>query len=749
MNITKVGSTDINTGTTGIMVMFKEEENAPPQPITLSTTMRPRSGLPPMREGVTYDPLEQDFVVYMISGGVTQDNRPTFSNTVYGIFQPTGEEVVLEGHLPHAPSVTLTNKAVITSFGEITFGEWNGTFELADPIWREKDATSTSDNPITVGGNAPARPTVTLGENTGDPCFRQMLTVTDRTGHGVASLLMAITPAVDDLPAENYIIHFENQPQPFAKVGSRLFFRVGVQAESLPTFIDIHMGAAIDGSAWADTLETFGVALDADIGNWRYQVDTSVASDNGVSAALAWMPVVTGDHQQRRRYTFGMDGGELKLRDDNVGVGEGQESFPNDVDSLTMMLPVEATLMTGLELEVDTGFQEAANTGASNAWGQRVMRCYMYVGPNVGDHYATWTLGPTTFPYTYSTQSSGSSNSTRTYENGMSESRSSSRSTTSWHNYVLASRNNFIAMFRKYFPNFPVWVSGNYIYINFGQGDFNIPTIGMSVQPRASTVSSSSSSSGSFPEPAWDPFALHLQSYISSSGSSSSSSGPANSPDTRGIIWESIWVDPDTLLPFDQSPETAHLLPYAVHGQARVTIAYLRRDSPHWHTAWSEVLTSNDGGNSHHYTIPSLDISGAMQVAIRLEPLSAQHAYANWGSLRVTSTPTIHLNTNRVPDIDLSEAVPARVINGGLYNLATGEGLLFDQVLVDEPGISLNMENGSMRPVSGVGQYYGGIYPSAGSNLITLNPAEPNAWAVNGNIGTADVLWEYHRKIAL
>lgn len=732
MQITSIDSSAVNTDTSDIVLTFKERTRAPAQPLRLSTSLRSRAGLPPAREGATFDALRQDFLVAKRRGSSL--SKAEFNRLVYSLFAPSNRERVLSGIHDDYP-VALTNRAVITSFGEVDFAEWQGTFEFADPIWREVELQESGANPLEVGGTYATWPVIDLP--TGDECTRQHLTVWDRTGHGVGSLLIAVTPA-EDWPEDNYMIHFEGTPQFFAKVDGRLQFRIGVQADTLPSFIDIHMGEHIDGSQYAGRLERFGITVDADIPNWRYSVSTETVRDNGLAPALAWQAAVTGDPPPRRRYSFGMVDEWIHLRDDNVA--EDEQGLGNDVDGLTILTGVEADRITDLSLEVRTGHQPAQSGSSGSGLRRRVMRCTLKIDANLGEHYAQWSLGPVTFPRTYSeqrTSRSVSQDGPTLQDSSQQPYRVTTNTSTAW--YRIYSVAQFVAAVRRYFPSINITQGAEGVFfLDFGEVDHDIQLMGMSVHPvvRNSTTQVQRDVSDTL-------------TGVRRSAAASWSSSSMRGGDVPGIFWESVWVDPTTLRPFEEDPATANLLPYAIHGQARISVVYWRRDSPHPIPAWSQVVTSGNGPRTTHFNNLSIETPGAVQIAVRLEPVAARHAYANWGQFRVTSIPTIHLNEDRVPDLEISEAIDSRMLHGSLVNLTTLQALRLEHVLVDAPGLRINTGTGAITPISGIGEPHGKIASSAGSTMLYLDHATDNEWSVTGNLDAEDITWSWNRRVAL
>lgn len=718
MLITRIDDTTINGANDPIRLQFKGNRAAP-KPLTMGTSLRQRSGNTPVREAASFGAIEQEV-------SITKNQRHSmsmadFNLLVYELFAPGPQVRTIEGTKePESDldGITLTNQVVITSFGEVTFSEWKATLLFLDPYWSEKmtPAVATT-SPIEVGGSAFTKPLIAL--SAGDTVTRQHVTFTDRTGHGVQSLMVSVEP-VETHSEENYLIVCRGVPQAFALVDGRLFFRVSIKATE-PTHVDIWMGASINGGTRAGSLETFGMALDAAIAGWEYQVDITEATTSGLAPSLAWVPAVTGDHSDRRRYSFGVNNGRIELVEQ--GFGSDRASYANDADGYTLVTGVEADRITGLSFTVTAGYQKSEQEAAQDNNGNPVMRVAMRnLGGGVGQTGFEFGIGITTIPQyrSYSQRSSspafngsGDYLGERTYQS------------TVWVN--PAGVGSLPAVLRRLGLPYQQQEPGVY--------DITFPNAPPEVQPitmRATPLDTSWSLSSPIEQ---DFGNGPIQRTISSSGQS------FTQPPV--IIFESFWINPATGNRIGEDPETAGLLPHAVQGQIRVSVVYWLRDRPDPITAWSDVVTGSfPNGTTVNYSNLTVETPGAVQIAIRLEPVAESERFADWGTLEVTGVPTIELDTDKTPQIISSAGINALHVNGWIQNDRTGERITLQDVLVDDPGLYLDMATGAFEPIGGVGPRQGSIYVSSGAELLRLLPGA-NAWSVGGDIEAVDVEWHY------
>lgn len=733
MLITRIDDTTINGANDPIRLQFKGNRAAP-KPLTMGTSLRQRSGNTPVREAASFGAIEQEV-------SITKNQRHSmsmadFNLLVYELFAPGPQVRTIEGTKePESDldGITLTNQVVITSFGEIRFSEWKATLLFLDPYWSEKmmPAVATT-SPIEVGGSAFTKPLIAL--SAGDTVTRQHVTFTDRTGHGVQSLMVSVEP-VETHSEENYLIVCRGVPQAFALVDGRLFFRVSIKATE-PTHVDIWMGASINGGTRAGSLETFGMALDAAIAGWEYQVDITEATTSGLAPSLAWVPAVTGDHSDRRRYSFGVNNGRIELVEQ--GFGSDRASYANDADGYTLVTGVEADRITGLSFTVTAGYQKSEQEAAQDNNGNPVMRVAIRnLGGRVGQYNTEFTIGLTTIPQW------------RSYTNRRSEPIVSEpltggdaeyigeqvTTTTVWanpagvdslqevlHLLELPYTQQEPGVFDITFPNAPPEVS----------------PISMRVSPRDTTTTVSGPSRYQFPS--GDGMAEVVRSI---------SSTYHNFTQPDALIFESYWINPATGNRIGEDPETAGLLPHAVQGQIRVSVVYWLRDRPDPITAWTDVVTGSfPSGTTVNYSNLTVETPGAVQIAIRLEPVAESERFADWGTLAVTGAPTIELDTDKTPQIISSAGINALHVNGWIQNDRTGERITLQDVLVDDPGLYLDMATGAFEPIGGVGPRQGSIYVSSGAELLRLLPGA-NVWSVGGDIEAGDVEWHYVNRWAV
>lgn len=182
-----------------------------------------------------------------------------------------------------------------------------------------------------------------------------------------------------------------------------------------------------------------------------------------------------------------------------------------------------------------------------------------------------------------------------------------------------------------------------------------------------------------------------------------------------------------------------------VHGTpddyVKLTIWTRQRDQISWELQDSQAIS---GTTSPQTVNVSADVSGAVQIAVGL--LAAVHIL---GSLTSSATWTVNaatlsgLDSALIPSVVLSADVTAMILDGMLTNSTTGDQIVFDELLMDDVALTLDVNSDGIQAASGP-WYAANIAFNNSAKWFTL-AAGANAWTFSG---TADVSLAWHEKQA-
>lgn len=645
--------------------------------LQINTTTRNRAGLSPAVDSYVQTSRTTTYRCWQAEDSTL--TRAQFNELVMRIFYPAMGKRTLTGL---RGATTYTTEVYVRSIQDVRGAEgtiYEISLEMPTGVWVAATpvVVSAFTEPVTITGNIPALPLISV--TGGDAVTRQRITYTDRTGHGVSAYMVSVAPEEDNLEEHQYVIYANGLQIPFTLESGRLYFRVDCPPPPDRTYVDIYQGAAINNTVTAGRLDAAGLTLNAALSSGTVEADTDAAISNPLAPSLAWHPSITYRHESRRPYVYGLDGNDILLVDSDVA--RDRPGLSGDVDSYVIVTGVEAERIRNLGLTIQAGYQpsiqEAATEQSGPNAGKRVQRIIVKQWEMTGEMY-----GPNYpfNPHVLQMYSLGIKFGAETYTL-----RRLIAGTgydyfplpTSWVVHFL--ENIFTEATITTGP--PGW-----FYIWFDEEEVTIPLVELILSPA---------------------FMADL-----------------DSPEAPPWVSETVWVDPVTLEPLDSNPETSDLLPDPIRGMARAVVKYRTRDSEHWITAWSrEVVGSGPSGTLVSLSGLNIATPGAVQIAIGLEPVAKQFSNADWGRLRITSTPTIDLVSSRMPGAVVSAPIEAMQINEVIRNHTTGARLQLKDYLADG-GLEIDVSSLQIRGAGGVGPTYGDLRTNQGAKLFDLVPGE-------------------------
>ncbi len=733
-------------------------EKATDPPYEINVEYRTRSQLAPSIEDYSYQESERN--LYIQPKFDTSPDLETINQSVREFFAVTGELVEIIGEYQ---GTQYRNDVLIRSNARPYQNGFRLRGVFLEPAWEATSVTTSSANPIAISGNHVVRPLITITD--GDAVDRTRLTITDQTGEGIDSWM--ITTAITAGSANDILIVKDGMSVPFEFASNRVYFRVGTRI-GRPTVVDIYEGSAINNTVKADAMDAGGLTLDSDIASGTFKPSPSDPYTHPRSAAMSWLPQITTEHDRSIPYRFGYEDGTIKLIDsDSTGT---QQKMNNDMDSLVLTSPVEMDEISGIEIDLATGFR-AGRIAEDSEDVERVMRVIItdadgnlipddvrewsdgtvniqstYTNLHLSQltwpvartdypFYAQWTFGAITFPYTYSYETLE-----ETFQ----------ITTPGGAKFATGTRWNL-----DYAPwEFPT-VAAQFLgctvengatgvyYLRWAAGAFqgaDIPDLTMSLNPKGASWIVDDSGDV--------PVVVH---------------GDAGIDDV--IVFQTDWVDPVTLEVLDGSQSDA-ITDDPLIGRARAVVKYWTRDSENPITAYSVELTGTSDGdvtsdpsagapvagtdNEVTITLPTISIPGAVQVAIGLEPVAADPQEIEWGTLTIDGTIQITTQAGSRPSIGVASTAAQR-LDGVLANDRTGVRLDFDEAYSDDSGLEINASAigtaQAVRGAGGVGPFWGIVASSAGARMFDFLPGD-NDWSLDGDMAGATVEFQYRERLA-
>ncbi len=654
--------------------------------LQINTSTRNRAGLSPAVDSYTQTSRT---TVYRCWAAAEYAGTPDqFNELVMRTFYPPLGKRTLRGT---RGSTVYTTEIYVRSIQDVRGAEgvvYEISVEMPTGIW-EAQAPVVVDSftdPVTVTGNVPALPVINV--TGGDVVIRQRITYTDRTGNGVSAYMVSVMPAEDGLEDHQYVIYANGLQIPFRLDSGRLYFRVDCPPPPDRTFVDIYQGAAINNQVTAGRMNPAGLTLNSVLSAGTVEADTDAAISNPLAPSLAWHPSITHRHESRRPYVYGLDGHDIVLVESDVA--RDRPGLADDVDSYVIVTGSEAERIRNLNLTIEAGYQpsiqEAATAATGPNAGRRVQRIIIKQWEMTGEMY-----GPG-FPWEVEQMYS------LDIVFGAETYRLRRVVTSGSHTSYFPLPSSWVVHFiQNIFTNASISTGPpGWFYIWFDEEAVEIPLVEAKLEAFTGEGDDLNEA------PPW--------------------------------VSESTWVDPVTLEPLDSNPETSDLLPDPIRGQARAVVKYRTRDSEHWITAWSrEVTGSGPSGTSVSLSGLNIATPGAVQIAIGLEPVSRQFSNADWGRLRITSTPTVDLVSNRMPSAVISAPIEAMQINETIRNLTTGARLQLRDYLADN-GLEVDVANLQIRGAGGIGPTVGQLLTNQGARMFDLLPGPNNIEATESKV---------------
>lgn len=744
--VTQIDSQSLNS-TEGIVLHI--ERNTSAGDYVATTTKRNRNKLTPV---VTNEVFESRVRTIHISPNpaIIDTGDPNeiedFNSTLHNIFMPWQGRRTLYG-IDHNGE-TYTAPIYVKRFGRRGPHEWAAEFEFITGVWKSETLNTETTSPITVSGNVFAQPILTIEGATA--ISRNRVTITDRTGHGVMGLIIGFAHAS---PASDTIVYMNGVSIPFAVSDGRIYFRIAAPPSG-STFIDVFYGSAINNTTTANELDTAGITLNAAlVSSAAYTTDPSNPFSKALSSALTWVPGIVTRHPRNRAYTFGFDEENRIRLVDRSATGE-QVNLPDDADAYILTSPVEIQSISGLSFDVTSQYISGRNDDAGEDV-ERVMRVTistidgskMVDAPKLPSNshvrdvisgspstfpaarneylfYAQFTFGDITFPYTWSFDTRDQPwNSLMLWSEYLGAYYEGSGvlgggAGTVWRNDYLPWEIDVLA---QQFIGCTVTTGEEGVwYLHFPAGSFrdveDLPLLSMSLHPKG----------GEWDFPNNDEGQDDIRIYIEGDTSLD-----------NVLLFESVWVDPDTLEPLDRADPDAPANDESLSGTATAFVAKRTRDSEDWTIVWSETFSATDEDFSDTLTPTGLTGLNAVQVAVGLRPASTHPRTIDAGTLSITTNPIITLNTAKTPTIAQNAGLDAQFINGVFTNETTNQWIRFENVVGGADGLVIDMEN--LTIAANTGPFYGKITNNDGTRIINLEVGN-NVWSSTYG-GTTTLQW--------
>lgn len=737
--------------------------------------LRQRSRLYPAVEDVSLNESQRVLYVAPVDGAVaSQADAEAFNLLVRRVFAPSLRAATVTGTYNGS---TYQNQVWFRGDARPSPGYWEIDVLAANATWESNtESNHAGVGAVVVGGNAYAQPSIEI--TGGAACTRYRVTVTDNTGQGIGSYMIAVP--VTAASSANIIAYHNLFPVPFYFDGTRVYLRVGTRVGQVGT-VDIYAGAGVSNQiGTAQALDDGGLTLDSGIASGIFKPAIENPFDHPRAAALSWHPGIVTKHESSRPYTFGWDGSRLRLVDTESS-GD-KHLFDDDMDAVVLTSPVGLDSITVPSLTLRAGYRpgsgsdadgqekvmrviiadidgayEAANEPTNPAWHQHTNSRH----PDK-PYYAQWTFGDNTFP---NTQSQNIRRIVSREEKAAPDEDKNLGGTPVYtgeerdpvtYNYrvyegwemTVTGLYNRMEWVEDYLPSEFQEVVERFIgctvttgapgvyYLHFPAGSYagaDIPLLNMSINPK----------NGAFK--AANFLAPYEAIYNQDPNIGNASLEP-------GVIFQADWVDPDTLEPLDDVGSDA-ITEDPLVGRARVSIWSRSRTSENWTRRWTSSLTGTadaavmQGGRSglESALAPgTISLGGDTQVAIGLEPAAANPNHIEWAELDIGGSIEVTTQAGQRPTIGLA-SVAAQRLTGTLSNAETGEELSLSHVLSDATGLEINTSlvgtERAIRGAGGVGPWYGDIAASGGSRLFDLAPAATNNVSATGNVSGISLTW--------
>lgn len=731
-----------------------------------SLRLRERSRQYPVIEDVSLVESERTIFLEAVEGAVQDEaDQEAMNLLVRRIFRPSLNAQLVTGRWNGGD---YQNYVWFKGDARPSPSYWEITAVSAVATWESTTLNTDSTSPLTVGGNAPAQPLITI--TGGDSCTRYRVVASDNTGSGLGSYMIAVPVTASS--ASNIICYQNGLPVPFSYDGTRVYLRAGTRI-GRNCIIDIYAGSGVSNTGGTvNGIDAGGLTLDSDIASGIFKPAIEDPFEHPLSAALSWHPGKVIRHDRSRAYTFGWDGQRIRLVDrESTGT---KVLLPDDMDAVVLTSPVGLQSISGVSLTARAGYREGRVVPAEDDETEKVMKVTiatidgsrMSDGPKLPDasgnvrdlitatltgygaarnpylFYAQFQFGNITFPNTYSYDSSqdpesffglGSKYSPAYGGTGLAQG-------TVWRNDYLPWELPQLAA--EYLGCTVENGDEGVYYLRFPAGAFrgieDLPLLSMSLHEKGATYSLANN------DPGQDPLTIVI-------------TGDASLNDV--LLFESEWVDPVTLEPLDNVNSDA-ITDDPLIGKARVSIWSRGRYSEDWTRRWTSSLTGSLGsaimqdgkiGIQSVLAPGSINLDGDTQVAIGLEPSAADPNHIEWAELEIGGSIQVTTMSAERPTINVA-SVAAQALSGGIINDTVGVRLDFERIYSDATGLEIDTSalgtQRAVRGASGVGPWYGILRPSGGNRLFDLDAATDNAISKSGDMSGATVAFAWRDRIA-
>lgn len=736
-------------GTGDIVGLFRPSDE--PANRTITTSVRSRSFLPPVFEDAHPDPWIQTFQIFR-DPSVTALSTAAYRRLVHRVFALNGLERTLTFDFEGAD---YTLGVRIVSFAPQGHALWEGAFEILDSSLRAvAESGPETTSPIEILGNAIVRPEITI--TGGDALVRRHASIRDNTGEGIAGYLFSLVPP-SVLTDDDYAVVVNGEIAAHKLSGGRIFFRADAKP-GVPTFVELYTGSSIENPR-AGKLDLAGMTLDANVASGVFTADPSQAYVNPLAPSLTWHLGPTVKHSRSREYEFGWVDDHIELVDRDA-TGE-RRTLQNDADSYmtTSPVPFSGTIQN-LTFEVSAGYRigrDEANVDDEEEPQFRVLRVRIRdIDGNPITEGPTWDpsrlvdtqtggdpvwSGPLTYPnarndYLYYGQFSWAGTTfpnTRTMKDDESDvdftnnfgNAGKIRGTVWVEDYVPSEIKELVERFIG--CEVETGEAGEW-FLKLPAKDFAgraLPELGLDIQPKAGTWED--------PDGQWTV------------------TMPGDTSLEHILVMTQDEVDPVTHEPIEASTDPdGPSIQESLAGQTRVAIKVQYPDSEQWVTLWSQIVTGVYPDGTTETFSPNVDVSGAVSIAIGLEPVASDARHINWGSLRITSQPTVTVDATQRPSVNVSSDIQAQRIHGTLKNDTTGDYIRFDNVLCDAGGLVIDGELVGQHAIRSepVDVWYGTVHPSGGTRLFDLLPGE-NEWTAIGELAGKTITFRWYEKLVV
>lgn len=610
---------------------------------------------------------------------------------------------------------------------------------MPDEKWTNLLTTVETTSPITVGGNAQARPTVVL-TSTGTGT-RNRATITDRTSQGAGGWMNAIDWTH---PAAETWLWVNGVPMPFLVSGGKLWFRTDINALQ-STSVDIYHIAGSTNTRFADRLERSGTVLNAALAaRTSVEADIATAGRNPVSSMLTWHPMPTAAHWDSLPYTYGLSAENQITLIDREAAGERQ-LLADDADSFVLSSPVEISGISAFDITVASGIRlPDSDTSEADDFSRSITEqpdrpAYLKVRVGVGG----FSLG--TFEYVHTEDAEediGVEHSVSNVVGGWEETWNEKEDGEMTSDRVI-DNSRFQGSFTYGGSEGSIYNRDLTIYEDFDSdlGDleshYQLATW-ISQGKMASAIAAAADGASvalleqsggwtylvTFPAGSYAGVALPFLSF-------------SNSGDLA-ILVDQAWVDSSgDVITSDEASGTSD----PKNGRIKVVLRYRVRDDETWYTAWSQIVDGTLAAEPQTLTVPAQSFpTGATQIALGLESVANGKTAIDWGVLTVEENPVLTFMAGKTPLPDVSEDISAMMIEGTLLVDADGDGVTDYTLQCDKTFVDTGLIVDCLTPWidTSTQPVYNRPLLKNSDLWIALEPVEGVSWSTTGNIDTVE-----------